>query len=68
MFEFRNRRLNDWWDFGVELGRLNQQEAAMLKLFEVVEGAELIRVQQSLNRIAALKAKIIQMEKDFNAD
>ena len=68
MFEFKNRRLNDWWDFGVELGRLNQQEAAMLKLLETQKGSELTRVQRSLNEIAALKAKIIQTEKDFNAD
>jgi len=67
-FHFKTRRLTDWYDFGVELGRLNQHEAELLKLLDVLDGPQLYEVQSLLNRTASTKAKIVQMEKDWNAE
>jgi len=45
--------------------RLNQYEAELLKLLEVMQGNELTKIQEFLNRIAYEKQRVQQLEKEF---
>ena len=68
MFNFSKRNFIDDYELGVDLKRLNLWEADLLKQLETEQGASLTRVQQLLNKICYERAKIKQMELEYESD
>jgi len=69
MYNFKAKHnFIDDYQLGMDLKRLNLWEADLLKQLETQQGASLTRVQQLLNKICFERAKIKQMELDYESD
>jgi len=67
MFNFKSKRnFIDVYDFGVELQRLEVYEIDLMKQLETVDGSEVVKIQEFLNRIAFERSRIEQLKLEFD--
>jgi len=69
MFRFHSHREEiGWFNFDVELQRLEVYEADLLQRLETEDGREVVKIQEFLNRIAYETSRIKQLQLEYDND